>query len=95
MLGTDRSEQDIDRGPAEEATPACTALVVLAEPVRWTNRLPRRALPTPAFVTQLIATSEHFPQAARLRRADVSDALMAYRPARRVAGAGLRTRHSI
>jgi hypothetical protein len=79
MLGTDRDEQTIDAGSAEDARPACTALVPLAEPMRWSNRLPRRSLPDPSFVTQLIATSEHFPQARSLRRAEVSDALLAYR----------------
>jgi hypothetical protein len=79
MLGTGRPEQTIEPGSAEDAKPACTALVPLAEPVRWPNRRPRRSLPNPSFVTQLIATSEHFPQARSLRRADMTDALLAYR----------------
>jgi hypothetical protein len=95
MLGTERPETIIEAGSAEDAGPACTALVPLAEPVRWSNRLPRRSLPDPSFVTQLIATAELFPQARGLRRADVTDALLAYRPAANVQGAGLRTRQSI
>jgi hypothetical protein len=95
MLGTDRPADFVEQGPAEQARPACTALVPVAEPVRWANRLPRRSLPDPTFVTQLIATSEDFPQARNLRRAEVSDALEAYRLAPRVQRAGLRTRQSI
>jgi hypothetical protein len=95
MLGTDQSVEIIEAGFAEDVKPACTALVPLAEPVRWSNRLPRRSLPDPTFVTQLIATSEHFPQARSLRRAEVSDALSAYAPAPKVQRSGLRTRQSI
>ena len=95
MLGTDRPAEFVEEGPAEEAGPACTALVPIAEPVRWSNRLPRRSLPDPTFVTQLIATSEDFPQARNLRRAEVNDALEAYRPAPGLQRAGLRTRQSI
>jgi hypothetical protein len=95
MLGTDRPEQTIEAGSAGHAGPACTALVPLAEPVRGSNRLPRRSLPDSSFVTQLIATAEHFPQARGLRRADVTDALLAYRVAPKVSGPGLRTRQSI
>jgi hypothetical protein len=79
MLPADRPEQIIEAGSAEDADPACTALVPLAEPVRWSNRLPRRSLPDPTFVTQLIAAAENFPQARSLRRADVTDAILAYR----------------
>ena len=95
MLGTDRAEQIIEKGSAEDAKPACTALVPLAEPVRWSNRLPRRSLPDPTFITQLIATAEHFPQARELRRAEMTDALSAYRMEPKVQGSGLRTRQSI
>ena len=95
MLGTNRPAGIIEEGLAEEAKPACMALVPVAEPVRWSTRLPRRALPDPTFVTQLIATSEQFPQARSLRRADMTDALLAYRPATKIPGAGLRTRQSI
>jgi hypothetical protein len=94
MLGTDRLEQTIEAGSATHAGPACTALVPLAEPARGSNRL-RRSLPDPSFVTQLIATAEHFPQARGLRRADLTDALLAYRVAPEVSGPGLRTRQSI
>ena len=95
MLGTDRSREFIEGGAREDAKPACTALVPLAEPVRWLNRLPRRALPDPTFVTQLIATAERFPQTRDLGRAEMTDALSAYRPAPAVQCAGLRTRQSI
>jgi hypothetical protein len=95
MLGTDQPVEIIEAGSAENTKPACTALVPLAEPVRWANRLPRRSLPDPTFVTQLIAASEHFPQARSLRRAEVSDALSAYAPPPRVQRSGLRTRQSI
>lgn len=95
MLGTDLGEQIIEAGPADAASPACTALVPVAEPVRWSNRLPRRSLPDPNFVTQLIATSEHFPQARSLRRTDVTDALQAYRITPAAFSTGLRTRQSI
>jgi hypothetical protein len=95
MLGTDQDEQTIEAGSAEEVRPACTALVPLAEPVRRSNALPRRSLPDPTFVTQLIATSEHYPQARSLRRASLNDALLAYRPVEKMAGAGLRTRQTI
>ena len=95
MLGTDRSEQIIGQGSAEDAKPAGTALVPLAEPVQWSNRLPRRSLPEPAFVTQLIATSEQYPQTRTLRRAEVTNALEAYRPVPPILSAGLRTRQSI
>jgi hypothetical protein len=95
MLGTDRPAEFLEEGRAEEARPACTDLVPIAEPVRWSNRQARRSLPDPTFVTQLIATSEQFPQARSLRRAEVNDALEAYRPAPRVQRAGLRTRQSI
>jgi hypothetical protein len=88
MLGTEYPAEFIEEGLAEEARPACTALVPIVEPVRWSNRLPRRSLPDPTFVTQLIATSEHFPQARSLRRGEVSDALEAYQRA------GLRTRQT-
>jgi len=92
MLGTDQPAGIIEPGSAEDA---CTALVPLAEPVRWTNRLPPRSLPDPTFVTQLIATSEHFPQAHSPRRAEMNDALLAYAAAPRVQRSGLRTRQSI
>jgi hypothetical protein len=95
MLGTDRSPEFIEGGAREDAKPACTALVPLAEPARWLNRLPRRALPDPIFVTQLIASAEQFPQTRSLRRAAMTDALSAYRPAHAVQRAGLRTRQSI
>ena len=95
MLNTDRSLEFVDAGAAEEAKPACTALVPLAEPVRRLNRLPRRTLPDPTFVTQLIATAEQFPQTRPLRRADMTDALSAYQPAVNVQRAGSRTRQSI
>jgi hypothetical protein len=95
MLGTDRPTEIIQEGLAQEARPACTALVPVAEPVRWSNRLPRRTLPDPTFVTQLIAASEQFPQARGLRRAEMTDALSAYRPASNVQRAGSRTRQSI
>ncbi len=95
MLGTDRPEQAIEAGSAEAARPTCTALVPLAEPLHPSDRLPRRSLPDPSFVTQLIATSEHFPQARNLRRAEVTDALLAYRIIPAVLGTGLRTRQSI
>ena len=95
MLGTDRSTEIIEQSSAQDVQPACTALVPLAEPVRGSNRLPRRSLPDSSFVTQLIATAEHFPQARGLRRADVTDALLAYRVAPQVSGPGLRTRQSI
>ena len=95
MLGTDQPVEIIEAGSAEDVKPACTALVPLVEPVRWSNRLPRRSLPDPTFVTQLIATSERFPQARELRRSEVSDALSAYTPAPKVQRSGLRTRQSI
>jgi hypothetical protein len=95
MLGTDRRAEIIKEGATEDARSACTALVPLAEPVRWSNQPPRRSLPDPTFVTQLIAAAEHFPQARSLRRADVTDALLAYRSAPMVSAAGLRTRQSI
>jgi len=95
MLGTGRPAEIIEPGSAEDAKPACTALVPLAEPARWSNRQPWRSLPDPTFVTQLIATAEHFPQARPLRRADVTDALSAYAPAPKTQRSGLRTRQSI
>jgi hypothetical protein len=95
MLGTDRSPEFIEGGARQDAKPACTALVPLAEPARWLNRLPRRALPDPIFVTQLIATAEQFPQTRSLRRAEMTDALSAYRPAAAGQRVGSRTRQSI
>jgi hypothetical protein len=95
MLGTEYPAEFIEEGLAEDARPACTALVPIVEPVRWSNRLPRRSLPDPTFVTQLIATAEDYPQGRNLRRAEVTDALSAYRPVPRLQGAGLRTRQSI
>ena len=95
MLGTDRSTEIIEQSCAQDVQPACTALVPLAEPVRWTGRLAHHTLPEPGFVTQLIATSEHYPQTCSLRRAEVSDALSAYAPPPRVQRSGLRTRQSI
>jgi hypothetical protein len=95
MLGTDRSPELIEGGAREDAKPACTALVPLAEPVGWLNRPPRRALPDPTFVTQLIATAEQFPQTRSLRRAEITDALSAYRPAPAVQRVGSHTRQSI
>jgi len=95
MLGTDRSTEIIEQSCAQDVQPACTALVPLAEPVRWTCRLAHHTLPEPGFVTQLIATSEHYPQTCSLRRAEMTDARVAYRPVPPIAGALLRTRQSI
>ena len=96
MLGTDRSPEFIEGGAREGTKPASTALVPLAEPVRWWNRPPKgAALPDPTFVTQLIATAEQFPQTRSLQRAEMTDALSAYRPAPVVQRAGSRTRQSI
>ena len=95
MLGTDRSHEFMEASAAHDAKPACTALAPLAEPARWPNRLPRRSLPDPTFVTQLIATAEEFPQTRSLCRADMTDALSAYRPTPNVQRAGSRTRQSI
>jgi hypothetical protein len=93
MSGADRPEQLIDRGSNGLRT-ACTALALVAAPTRWTS-LPQRSLPDPTFVTQLIATSEHIPQAPRRRRTDMTEALLAYRLASGIARAGLCTRQSI
>jgi hypothetical protein len=89
MLDADRPEQFIDEG-SDSLRPACRALALVAEPARLI-RLARQ--PDPTFVTQLIATSEYFPQVPRRRRTDMTEALHAYQPA--IARAGLRTRQSI
>jgi hypothetical protein len=89
MLDADRLEQFLDRG-SDGLRPACTALALVAEPARLTRSARQ---PDPTFVTQLIATSDYFPQIPRRRRTDMTEALHAYQPA--IARAGLRTRQSI
>lgn len=69
MLSTDRSD--------EAESGKGTDLVPLMPTLAWAHKAP---LPRPdsSFVTQLIASAEHLPQASRLRRASSEDAQMAY-----------------
>ncbi len=83
MLRTDPSEQP--------AGAAGTALVPMSPILHWAPKiaLPR---PDPSFVTQMIASAEHMPQAARLRRAAPSDAQIAYGNKRPLPSVTARTR---
>jgi hypothetical protein len=90
MLSTDRAEQAAGDGVFTDATPACVALVPVAQQAQWSQPQVRRAPPDPTFVAQLIAAAEHIPQTLSLRRAATADALSAYRSyqAPKVQGAG-------
>jgi hypothetical protein len=83
MLGTDQSD--------EAANGTGTALVPMVPTLQWVNKspLPR---PDPSFVTQLIASAEHLPQASRLRRGSSEDARMAYGSKHQLPSVSSRTR---
>ena len=89
MSSDDHSGYPVDDDLIDDAAPACTALVPVAEPAQWSRIRP---LPRPdaIFLTQLIATSEIAPQTTSLRRATAFDANAAYTANQhRFAGAGL------
>ena len=77
MLDGDQADQMADERVADDASPACTALVPIAQTAQWSRSRP---LPRPSsiFVTHLIATVEQAPQTRGLRRASASDASAAY-----------------
>jgi hypothetical protein len=77
MLDDDQVAQMADDSVAEDAGPACTALVPAVPTAQWSRSRP---LPRPnsIFVTHLIATVEQVPQTCSLRRASASDANAAY-----------------
>jgi hypothetical protein len=83
MLSTDRTD--------EMKNGEVTALVPLMPTLEFVHKTP---LPRPdsSFVTQLIASAEHVPQASRLRRASSDDARTAYGPKRPLGSVTARTR---
>jgi hypothetical protein len=92
-MANDRPEPTVEGGAAEGATPACVALVPMADPTVWCH-VPsyRLSRPNSLFLTHLIATAEQAPQTRSLRRASVAEAQIAYRTARpaKVQRAGIR-----
>jgi hypothetical protein len=94
MSSTGRPEQTIDVGVLADAKSACVALVPLVQPAPWSRPAGQLPRPDPIFITHLIATAEQVPQTRSLRRATDADAQTAY-SARRVQGAGMRTRQII
>jgi hypothetical protein len=92
MRDGNQSDQIVDDSVAEDASPACTALVPFVPTAQWScsRPLPR---PSSIFVTHLIATAEQAPQTRNLRRASASDANAAYTASwHRDVGTGLRAR---
>ena len=83
MLSTNRSDGE-DNGTG-------TALVPLLPTLQWVHKAPLPR-PDPSFVTQLIASAEHLPQASRLRRASSEDAQTAYGSKRPLPSVTARTR---
>jgi hypothetical protein len=83
MLGTNQLD--------EAAGSMGTALVPMVPTLQWVNKAPL-ARPDPSFVTQLIASAEHFPQATGLRRASSEDAQTAYGNKRPLGSVTARTR---
>jgi hypothetical protein len=95
MLDGDQVDQMADDSVAEDAGPACTALVPVVPTAQWSRSRP---LPRPnsIFVTHLIATVEQVPQTCSLRRASASDANAAYTANRHpIVGTGLRERQIV
>jgi hypothetical protein len=95
MLDGDQADQMADDSVAEDATPACTALVPVVPTAQWSRSRP---LPRPSsiFVTHLIATVEQVPQTRGLRRASASDASAAYTANRHpIVRTGLRRRQIV
>lgn len=83
MLATDHADDE-----QEGKVTALVPLLPMLEFVRKAS-LPR---PDPGFVTQLIASAEHLPQASRLRRASPDDARSAYGAKRPLGSVTVRTR---
>jgi hypothetical protein len=86
MLGTDRLDE------AEAGTG--TTLVPMTPNLQWVHKAPLPR-PDPSFVTQLIASAEHVPQASRLRRATPADARTAYASKRALGSVTARTRQVV
>lgn len=94
MLNVDRSDEILDGEFVELDEPASVELVPVTRPLQHTPRTAPR--PAPAFVAQLIATSDQSPQTRRLRRASLVDAQTAYGASQiRQRSAGIRTRQTI
>jgi hypothetical protein len=95
MLDGDQADRMADDSVAEDASPACTALVPMVPTAQWSRSRPHPR-PSSIFVTHLIASVEQVPQARGLRRASASDATAAYTANRHpTAGTGLRARQII
>ncbi|MEO6843037.1 MAG: hypothetical protein ABI192_20020 [Bradyrhizobium sp.] len=95
MQDREQADQMADEGIADDASPACTALVPIAQTAPWSRSRPQPR-PNSIFVTHLIATAEQAPQTRGLRRASASDANAAYTSSRqRIAGAGLKARRIV
>jgi hypothetical protein len=95
MLDGDQADQMADDSVAEDATPACTALVPVVPTAQWARSRPHPR-PNSTFVTHLIATAEQAPQTRSLRRASASDASAAYTANRhRIVRTGLRERQIV
>jgi hypothetical protein len=92
MLSSIRPDQTVDDGVMADEKPACVALVPVVSTVQW-SRVPDQPMSRADFVTQLIATAEHAPQARSLRRATPADAQAAYSAGRHPSGdVSIRTR---
>jgi hypothetical protein len=84
MLDTDGADDERKKGEV-------TALVPLTPTLQFVRKAPLLR-PDPGFVTQLIASAEHLPQASRLRRASPDDARSAYGAKRPLGSVTARTR---
>jgi hypothetical protein len=94
MMDSDQADQMTDDSVAEDASPACTALVPVVPTAQWSRSRPHPR-PNSIFVTHLIATAEQAPQTRGLRRASASDASAAYTANRHPVRTGLRERQIV
>jgi hypothetical protein len=93
MVDSGREEDTVD-GEAEDARPACVALVPMVQAAQWSqdgwqqgqgqqgsgqqSQGQPMSRPSSIFVTHLIATAERAPQTRKQRRASAADAQTAY-----------------
>jgi hypothetical protein len=84
MLATQTANDEPEDGKV-------TALVPMLPTLEFVHKAPVPR-PDPSFVTQLIASAEHLPQASRLRRASSDDARTAYGAKRPLGSVTARTR---
>ena len=94
MTGSGGQEQAVVDGGIADESPACVALVPVAQPTEWTSTV-QPSRPASTFVAQLLATADHAPQTRSLRRAAAADARTAYGVNLHPRAAGMRTRQSI